>query len=275
MNILKRISYNPFSIKLVKFLHLRPMARKVYYLLFCPKDNIVNVSLSGISVKFYAKNPDELRLIESVTGGKGEKRVLSSLVSLLQNGDIVYDVGANVGTYSVILAKSVGASGKVFAFDPETESLVRLEENIKLNNLNNVAVINKALGEKTVSGKLYISGTTGNFSLVNIYDKEAKSETVEIVNGDDFAKQQNIPAPKAVKIDVEGYEYSVLLGLKQTLMDPNCKIICCEIHVGLFPDGITEEKVIELIKSFGFKKIETFKRSFSAYHIIAQKNDEA
>jgi len=271
MNILKSISYNPYSIKLVKFLHLRPLARKTYYKLFCPKDNIVNVNLSGISAKFYARNPDELRLIESVTGDEGEKKVLSFLASLLKNGEVMYDIGANVGTYSVIIAKVVGNNGKIIAFDPETESLVRLKENIKLNDLSNVVVVDKALGEKTVSGKLYISGTTGNFSLVNIYDKEAKSETVEIVNGDDFIKEQNFPVPKAIKIDVEGYEHSVLLGLKKTLTNPECKIICCEVHLGLFPEGVTEQKIIELIKSFGFKDTKIFKRSFSAYHIIAQK----
>ena len=272
INILKRISYSPFFVKTAKFLHLRSTLRKIYYFLFCPKNNILDVNLSEILAKFYVKNPDELRLIESVAGDEGEKKVLVSLISFLKKGDIVYDVGANMGVYSIILAKAVGANGKVIAFEPEKESLIRLKENIQLNNFKNVFIIDKALGENTVSGKLYISETTGNFSLVNIYDKEVKSESVEIVNGDDFVKKQNLPIPKAVKIDVEGYEYSVLNGLKNTLTNSNCKIICCEVHVDLFPEGITEEKIIELIKSFGFKRIEIFKRAFSAYHIIALKN---
>lgn len=271
MNIIKRISYAPFFVKVARFFHLRGVLRKVYYFLFCPKDNILNIELSKVSAKFYVKNPDEMRLVESVTGEKGEKNVLESLILLLKNGDVIYDIGANIGTYSVILAKAVGANGKVIAFDPEKESLIRLEENIKLNNLQNIFVVDKALGEKTMSEKLYISGTTGNFSLVNIYDKEAKSEVVEVVNGDEFVAKHNLPIPTAVKIDVEGYEYSVLKGLEKTLQNPECKILCCEVHVGLFPEGITEEKVTELIKQFGFKEILTFKRSFSAYHIIAQK----
>jgi FkbM family methyltransferase len=270
-NFIKKLSYNSFFVKTARFLHLRGILRKGYYLLFKPKNNILEVDLSNIKTRFYVKNPDEFRLIESVTGDEGEKGVLESLISLLKSGDVVYDVGANVGVYSIILSKVVGNNGKVIAFEPEKESLIRLEQNIKLNSLANIIVIDKALGEKDESANLYISGTTGNFSLVNIYDKEAKSESVEIVNGDSFVNQQKLLIPKAVKIDVEGYEYSVLFGLKNTLSLPDCKIICCEVHVGLFPEGISEEKIIEFIKSLGFKKIEIFKREFSAYHIIAQK----
>ena len=81
-----------------------------------------------------------------------------------------------------------------------------------------------------------------------------------------------MPIANAVKIDVEGYEYSVIKGLEKILTSSACRVLCCEIHVGLFPEGITEEKIMETIKSFGFVKINTFERGFSAYHIIATKN---
>ncbi|MCX6720720.1 MAG: FkbM family methyltransferase [Candidatus Staskawiczbacteria bacterium] len=270
-NFLKKVSYNPFFVKAARVLHLRGILRKGYYILFHPKDNVLKVDFFGVLNKFFVKSPDELRIIESVVGDEGEKKVLNSLCSLLNAGDVVYDIGANIGIFSIILAKKVGPSGKIIAFEPEKESLVKLKDNIGLNNLTNIEIVGKALGETTSSGKLYISGTTGNFSLVNIYDKTVKSEDIEIVNGDDFVVQNGLPIPKAIKVDVEGYEYSVINGLKKTLTNPECKIICCEVHVGLFPQGITEGKVIELIKSFGFGKIDTFKRGFSAYHIIAQK----
>ena len=239
-----------------------------------PKNNILGINLSGLAVKFYVKNPDELRLVESVTGDEGEKKVIESLISFLKYGDVVYDIGANIGVYSAILAKAIGSNGKIIAFEPEKRSMVRLKENIKLNKLDNIIVINKALGEEAGTLKLYIGETTGNFSLVNIYDKKTESEIVEIVKGDDFIRQQNLPTANVVKIDVEGYEYSVLKGLEKTLANPDCRTICCEIHIGLLPDRVTEEKIIELIKSFGFQKLNTFKRGFSAYHIIAEKNEK-
>jgi FkbM family methyltransferase len=270
-NFLKTISYNPFFVKAAKFFHIRSVLRKIYYLLFCPKDKLLKVDFSGIDAMFYVKSPDELRLIESVAGDEGEKKVLALLLSLMEDGDVFYDIGANVGIYSILAAKKVGGRGKVVSFEPEKKSLIEFKENIKINGIKNILVVDRALGEENSTGKLHISGTTGNFSLVNIYDKESKVETVEIIKGDDFVNKHSIPVPKAVKVDVEGYEYSVLAGLRNTLANPACKVICCEIHVGLFPEGITEEKTIGLIESFGFRKIEIFRRPFTAYHLIAQK----
>jgi FkbM family methyltransferase len=271
-NFIKKISYSPLLIKLVKFLHLRSVLRRFYYILNRPKDGILEISLSNILAKFLINNPDEFRLTESVTGENGERRVLEKFISLINKGDVIYDIGANTGVWSVILAKVVGNSGKIISFEPEKESIERLKENLKINNLNNVLIVEKALGDKNQKSKLFIGETTGNFSLVNLYEKDVNYQDVEVVNGDNYIKEQNLQIPKAIKIDVEGFEYSVLMGLKNTLQNPICKVICCEIHVGLFPEGITDQKVINLIKSFGFVNIDTFKRAFSAYHIIATKN---
>lgn len=271
-NIIKRISYNPVVIKIVKALHLRGILRKVYYRLIGPKGNILDVNIKGMNVKFFVRNPDELRLAESVSGTWGEQKILMALASHLKQGDVAYDIGANIGVYSVVLAKTVGNNGKVIAFEPEKESYNHLLENLKINNLKNVKVFHEALGESDIEGKLYLGKTTGNFSLINLYEEELDYQTVKVVNGDSFVRKENLPLPKAVKIDVEGYEYSILLGLKGTLSNPNCKVICCEIHPGLLPKEISEEKVLDTIKSFGFLRMDTYKRPFSAYHVIAYKD---
>jgi len=271
-SFLKSLSYNPFIIKTIRFFHLRSILRKCYYYWACPKNNILQLQIDKIDAKFYVPTPDELRLAESVSGALGEQRILKNLISNLNLGDVVYDIGANIGIYTVILAKAVGNNGKVVAFEPEKESADRLQDNVKINNLNNVQIVRKALGDNNSQGKLYIGKTTGNFSLVKTYEEGINYQTVEIIKGDEFVKAQNLPIPKLVKIDIEGYEYSALSGLRETLIHPDCKIICCEVHPGLFPEGITEDKVLELIKSFGFLKMDTFKRPFSAYHVIAYKN---
>jgi FkbM family methyltransferase len=270
-NFIKNISYNAFFIKLARFLHLRGILRTMYYYFAKPKNNVLDVTIGGNKAKFFVRNPDELRLAESVSGQWGEKPVIDSFVSLLKKGDAFYDIGANIGIFTVAVANAVGKEGKVIAFEPEKQSITRLKENLGINNLQNVKIIEKALGDENKKTKLYIGGTTGNFSLVNIYDQHADTQEIELVKGDDFVKNNNLPIPTAVKIDVEGYELSVLKGLEETLKNPVCKVICCEVHIGLFPKGITEENIIEFIKLLGFTKIQTFKRAFSAYHIIAQK----
>ena len=268
-NFLKKISYHPLIIRLVKFLHLRPIFRKLYFYLVKPADGIFRVQIGKINAQFYVSKPEELRSLESDKEGEG--RVAELLIPHLKSGDIVYDIGANIGFYTVILGKAVGKKGRLIAFEPEKESYVRLQNNLKLNELTNVYMFQKAIGDKTSEAKLYLGQTTGNFSLVKTYEKEIGSQIVEIVNGDQFIKERNLPIPKLVKIDVEGYEYSVLQGLSNTLSHPNCEIICCEIHPRLLLSGITGERILELIKSFGFKKFDIYKRT-NDYHLIAYKN---
>jgi FkbM family methyltransferase len=268
MNILKKISYNPFVIRLVKFLHLRPIFRKIYFYFLKPKDNIFKIQIDRINAQFYVLKPEQLRSIES--DKEGERQVIELLLHSLKSGDIVYDIGAHIGFYTILLAKAIGERGKVVAFEPEEESYKNLENNLRLNNLKNVLVFKNALGNESKKAKLYLGQTIGNFSLVKTYEKEIGSQIVEIVNGDQFVKEKNLPIPKLVKIDVEGFEYSVLQGLRQTLSHSNCEIICCEIHPLLLPPGINGEKILELLKSFGFKQFNTFKRT-NDYHLIAKK----
>ena len=258
-HFLKKISYNPWVVKLVSFLHLRNISRKIYFYFTHPENNILDVAISELSAKFYVYTPDELRLVESVTGDEGEKKVMESFLSFIKNDDIIYDVGANMGTYSVLLAKKTGSTGKVIAFEPEQESYNIFIKNIALNGLQNIIVVKKALGKENGQAQLYIGKTTGNFSLVKSYEENLDAQTIEIVHGDEFVVKNNLPIPRAVKIDVEGYEYNVLTGLKETLSNALCKIICCEIHPGLFPDGILEKDILTFIKSLGFSNVEVFK----------------
>ena len=268
MDFLKKISYHPLIIRLVKFLHLRPIFRKLYFYLVKPADGIFRVRIGKINAQFYVSKPEELRSLESDKEGEGE--VAKFLISFLEPGDTVFDIGAHIGFYTVLFAKAVGEEGKVIAFEPEEESYNFLQKNLKLNGLSNIFVFRKALGNEMGKGKLFLGQTIGNFSLVRTYEKAIEYQEVEIVKGDQFVREKNLPIPKIVKIDVEGYEYSVLPGLEETLSHPDCKMICCEVHPLLLPSGITGEKILGLIKALGFKQFNTYKR-INDYHLIAKK----
>lgn len=268
INFIKKISYHPFVIRTIRFFHLRPIFRKWYYRLVRPSDGILRLQIGGINAQYYISKPEELRSLESDKEGEGQ--VAELLISRLQLGDIVYDIGANIGFYTILLAKVVGEKGEVVAFEPEKESFERLQDNLKLNSLTNVRTFKKALGNEMGEAKLYLGQTIGNFSLVKTYGKEIDYQKVEIVKGDWLVKTQNLPIPTAVKIDVEGYEYAVLQGLRYTLSRPNLKIICCEVHPLLLPSGVDEEKISSLIKSLGFLKFKIYKRT-NDYHLIAYK----
>jgi len=133
-------------------------------------------------------------------------------LQFIQEGDVVYDIGAHVGFYTLFAAQLVGEKGKVFAFEPDERNFLYLERNIKLNKESNVEVIKSAVSD--YNGKLFFrmgeNTSSGSITKVNT-GAEVLSITV-----DKFVQTQNCP-PNFMKIDVEGAEALVLLGSLNTI----------------------------------------------------------
>jgi len=202
-----------------------------------------------------------------------EKHTLELLISFLHPEDIVYDIGAQVGLYTVLLAKAVGEKGRVIAFEPESQSFQCLQENIKLNKLNNVRFFQKALGEHSQKLELY-AGKNGKWcSLMKppVDREDISPQIVQVLRGDDLRKDEDLPIPQLIKIDVEGWEYSVLKGLSKTISYPECKLILVEVHPTMLPAGIRIDSVKELLKEAGFISFEIFVRG-SEYHLFASRS---
>jgi len=199
--------------------------------------------------------------------------MLRILLDTLESGDVVYDIGSNVGQYTVVLAKAVGEGGRVVAFEPQRDSYDTLVANVKLNGLENVQAYRKALGEDNRAGGLLVRGTLNRHS--NLLDAAGtefgyRSEDVDVVRGDDFVLSGSLPLPRVVKVDVEGYEYHVLRGLQETLAHPSCELLVCEIHHGRLPQGISVEDFLNLVTSLGFGATELYRRGTET-HMIARK----
>lgn len=129
------------------------------------------------------------------------------------------DVGANIGYFSCLMSKLAGPGGKVLAVEPEPNNLKLLEQNLKINQLTNVAVHACALGasEGSATLGLYKPANRGRHSIL---DTDAKSTVeVRVRTLDDLANSSGSGDVlwSLVKIDVEGYEGFVLAGAKQTL----------------------------------------------------------
>jgi FkbM family methyltransferase len=248
---------------LVRRLGLAPLMREAYHHWAAP-DNIFRAKVAGISIKLHAETGRDLIWFEGALGTDrewSEKHAMEAMLAFLNPGDIVYDVGANLGLYSVTLAKRVGAQGQVICFEPRLSTFERLKANIELNELKNVRCFQKALGEQRAKLPIYtFPEEPWLSSLVEGHAKVLGSapsvESVEVEVGDNFRKAHNLPIPRAIKIDVEGFEYSVMRGLGETLRDPHCQFVGCEMHPHLLPQGITPQHVIELLRSYGFNRIE-------------------
>lgn len=140
--------------------------------------------------------------------GANEIRFLERLV---QPGDWVVDVGANVGTHTVAFSKAVGEDGKVYAFEAQRVVHQLLCGNVALNNCLNVHALNLGVSDAHGLGKLPVFAG-GNVGAVKI-EGWAHGEPLQLVPLDAF----NFPRCNLIKIDVEGLEEKVLVGAAQTI----------------------------------------------------------
>jgi FkbM family methyltransferase len=131
---------------------------------------------------------------------------------LIQPGDTIIEVGANIGSHTVGLAKAVGPAGKVFAFEPQRACYALLQAQIALNQISNIYPYNVGLGQ--VREKLWIPRVDytqlGNFGGVALKKEgKADSEPIDVLTLDE--QLEGTPC-SLIKIDVEGMEEDVIRG---------------------------------------------------------------
>jgi len=247
----------------VRGIGLASWARRAYHRTAAP-DGIFRAEIAGVAFRLHARTGHELIWLEGavVTNRDwSERHALETMLRFVQPGDVVYDVGANLGLYSVALAERVGAEGEVVCFEPRASTFERLKANIELNKLKHVRSFQKALGEEAARVPIYtLPDEPWRSSLIQEPDiarrKNLGVEYVEVEVGDAFRRVHELPLPRAVKIDVEGFEYAVMRGLAQTLGDPHCQFVGCEVHPHLLPDGLTVKSITDLLRSYGFCRFD-------------------
>ena len=161
---------------------------------------------------------------------------------VIKKNDIVLDIGANIGYYSLIFAKLVGDSGKVFSFEPESENFKILKKNIEVNGYNNVILEQKIVSNADGKSTLYVSEKAGSHRIYKP-DNYVESLEIESISMDSYIEKNNIKKINFIKIDVEGAELNVLQGI-QKILDSNK-------HIILFTEFSPNQ-----IKSCGLKPVD-------------------
>ncbi len=151
--------------------------------------------------------------------GDVELPVQQALAELLRPGDLVLDVGANVGFLTVIAARLVGPAGRVVAFEPVPANARQVRRNARLNRLANIDVEELAVGDRTGRARLVLARFAGGAALEEAGAPPDDRGVLEvaITTLDDWLAARGRPSPALVKIDVEGGEPAVLRGLVGTL----------------------------------------------------------
>jgi FkbM family methyltransferase len=129
----------------------------------------------------------------------------------IASGDVVFDVGANVGFYTLLASRMTGASGRVIAFEPLARNFDLLERHLSYNRAANVTVVKAAVGERTGVERFAGKDEPSMGALA------AEGDPVDVVSIDDLVAAGDVPPPQLMKIDVEGAESRVLQGAAATL----------------------------------------------------------
>jgi FkbM family methyltransferase len=191
--------------------------------------------------------------------GGAEDDFARSLQSAIRPGDVVWDVGANVGLYSPVLAGWVGDQGHVYAFEPSGQNQIGLRA--ACADCQNVVIFPFGLSAKTHTVS-FVQGTdsTGATSRVVAAGEKLPpgAEQIELRAGDELIATGAAKAPNVVKIDVEGHECDVLEGLSKTLSQPALRDIFIEVHFALLQAAGRSDvprRIERELKARGFKVV--------------------
>jgi len=182
--------------------------------------------------------------------GNWEPEVSRVVRAEAKKGMTVLDVGGHIGYYTLLLAKCVGKSGRVFTFEPSPKNFELLDKNIRLNHLTQVEAFPLAVfSSKGISTITIPDGdcNSGGASVVSqVGTREIQVETITM---DGFCAERNI-RPEFIKMDVEGAEYDVLLGAEQTVRSCLPKMLVEVHHFDRNPNG---NPVPRLLKRWGYE----------------------
>ena len=201
--------------------------------------------------KMYLDSNDTLQLSFS---GVHERFTTEFIMKEIKKGDVVLDIGANIGYYTLIFAKLVGDKGKVFAFEPDPDNFKLLKKNIQINGYQNIVLIQKAVSNKSGKAQLYLAKE--NLGDHRIYESKViparQSIEIETVRLDDYF---NNYAGKVdfIKMDIQGAEPAALEGMNCLLEKKHSKILTEFWPGGLIQFGIQPDEYLNLLIRKGFK----------------------
>ena len=159
----------------------------------------------------------------------------SIFTRLLGDSRDVYDVGANIGWYSLLAACKLGERGQVHAFEPSAKNVALLSYNVAANALANVAVHPFAIGRETGIGDLYFCDVNpGDHRAFPSIDEPRSHSPVAIRRLDQFFNSDRT-CPALVKVDTQGFELDVLRGMGDLLMDASRDLL---MLIEFWPRGL-------------------------------------
>lgn len=197
--------------------------------------------------KFLVKT-GETGLTGNIYTGLHEFPDMGFLLHFLREKDVFVDVGANVGSYTLLACAALGARG--YAFEPVPTTYHRLLENIRINHLENrVKCLNVGVGSEQGSLGFTSAMDTTNHALAS--GEQSENAIIVEVCTLDAALQSETPS--LIKIDVEGFETPVLMGASEQLKKPTLQSVIMELNGSGSRYGFEESRILEMMFDYGFR----------------------
>ncbi len=255
------------------------LLRKLRYSIFMIYANLRRWSYlrkqkSGQPIYFSLPNCTNIRILpegqitELLYTSRFESRELALVSNYLKSGMNIIDIGANIGLYSILADKAINPGGKVWAFEPSSESYSRLLRNMSLNGVTSVLALKIALADKH-GGNLVLKRDPGfrdgdrflvmDSSIQSDVNQKGDSGDIEIVpvttlDNYFYIQMETPPQFDFLKMDIEGGEFRVFRGA-QKLLSQNTRLLMmfeCTPQ-GCHRGGHTQEDVFMFLRGFGYE----------------------
>ncbi len=190
--------------------------------------------------------------------GAYEPEAIELFRSRLKPGMTVYDVGANIGYYTVLAAETVGPTGRVFALEPDPRNVEIIHRNLRARGLENVVVAQVAVSDRDGNVDLHFSQNNPSINSLARANTEATgirdsySQAVPGMTLDSFIARHGGIEPDVLKIDVQGAELLAFRGAERLLAAPRLRILLEFWPYGLQQMGADPSEFLQLLLSAGF-----------------------
>lgn len=203
--------------------------------------------------------------------GTYERRERAFINRYVKRGWTCVDIGANIGFYTLHLARAAGKDGRVFAIEAAPANFARLERNIALNGLRNCHLTPAAITSRDGVVSFHLSpGNNSGWGRIDDFEIAAGVIEVSAVSFDSFMESNELSHVDFLKIDIEGHELSFLEGAKKTLQNGRVKRLMAEYcGFSLEPKGMSLQQYLNAFERFGFVP-----RTFSMDAIAQAKRGE-
>jgi FkbM family methyltransferase len=186
----------------------------------------------------------------------GTREMLSTerVKKILKKGDVVLDIGANMGYYCLLESKLVGKKGKVYAIEPVKSNIDVLKFNIFLNKYENIQIDHLAIGNENGHVDMFLTDKSNRHSIFKYEESTDKKERVPIMKLDTFVEKEGIKKIDFIRMDPEGYECEIIDGALNTLEKYKPKMFI-ETHSPLtkYMKDKSVKSMLKKLKKIGYK----------------------